>query len=156
MPTPDITIKRILAAIDGSKPSLDASEQAISLAAKYEAELIAVHVVSPDVRHGYLEDVITPGLPASLKEVVVLAMEKGQKYLDVVKQNASENKVEVQTDVLIGGSSIVKEIVQYSEEHKIDLIVIGTRGISGIKKMLLGSTASGILSYAHCPVLIIK
>jgi nucleotide-binding universal stress UspA family protein len=156
LPTPDITIKRILAAIDGSKPSLDASEQAISLAAKYEAELIAVHVVSPDVRHGYLEDVITPGLPASLKEVVVLAMEKGQKYLDVVKQNASENKVEVQTDVLIGGSSIVKEIVQYSEEHKIDLIVIGTRGISGIKKMLLGSTASGILSYAHCPVLIIK
>jgi nucleotide-binding universal stress UspA family protein len=156
LPTPDITIKRILAAIDGSKPSLDASEQAISLAAKYEAELIAVHVVSPDVRHGYLEDVITPGLPASLKEVVVLAMEKGQKYLDVLKQNASENKVEVQTDVLIGGSSIVKEIVQYSEEHKIDLIVIGTRGISGIKKMLLGSTASGILSYAHCPVLIIK
>ena len=143
-------------AIDGSKPSLDASEQAISLAAKYEAELIAVHVVSPDVRHGYLEDVITPGLPASLKEVVVLAMEKGQKYLDDVKQNASENKVEVRTEVLIGGSSVVKEIVEYAEEHQIDLIVIGTRGISGIKKMLLGSTASGVLSYARCPVLIVK
>ena len=156
MPTYDITIKKILIAIDGSKPSLDASEQAISLAAKYEAELIAVHVVSPDVRHGYLEDVITPGLPASLKEVVVLAMEKGQKYLDDVKQNASENKVEVRTEVLIGGSSVVKEIVEYAEEHQIDLIVIGTRGISGIKKMLLGSTASGVLSYAQCPVLIVK
>ena len=145
-----------MVAIDGSKPSLDASEQAISLAAKYEAELIAVHVVSPDVRYGYLEDVITPGLPASLKEVVVLAMEKGQKYLDDVMQNASENKVEVRTEVLIGASSVVKEIVEYAEEHKIDLIVIGTRGISGIKKMLLGSTASGVLSYAHCPVLIVK
>jgi nucleotide-binding universal stress UspA family protein len=156
LPTYDITIKKILIAIDGSKPSLDASEQAISLAAKYEAELIAVHVVSPDVRHGYLEDVITPGLPASLKEVVVLAMEKGQKYLDDVKQNASENKVEVRTEVLIGGSSVVKEIVEYAEEHQIDLIVIGTRGISGIKKMLLGSTASGVLSYAQCPVLIVK
>jgi nucleotide-binding universal stress UspA family protein len=156
LPTYDITIRKILVAIDGSKPSLDASEQAISLAAKYEAELIAVHVVSPDVRYGYLEDVITPGLPASLKEVVVLAMEKGQKYLDNVMQNASENKVEVRTEVLIGASSVVKEIVEYAEEHKIDLIVIGTRGISGIKKMLLGSTASGILSYAHCPVLIVK
>jgi len=156
LPTYDIPIKKILIAIDGSKPSLDASEQAISLAAKYEAELIAVHVVSPDVRHGYLEDVITPGLPASLKEVVVLAMEKGQKYLDDVKQNASENKVEVRTEVLIGGSSVVKEIVEYAEEHQIDLIVIGTRGISGIKKMLLGSTASGVLSYAQCPVLIVK
>jgi nucleotide-binding universal stress UspA family protein len=156
LPTYDITIRKILVAIDGSKPSLYASEQAISLAAKYEAELIAVHVVSPDVRYGYLEDVITPGLPASLKEVVVLAMEKGQKYLDNVMQNASENKVEVRTEVLIGASSVVKEIVEYAEEHKIDLIVIGTRGISGIKKMLLGSTASGILSYAHCPVLIVK
>jgi nucleotide-binding universal stress UspA family protein len=156
LPSYDITIKKILVAIDGSKPSLDASEQAISLAAKYEAELIAVHVVSPDVRHGFLEDVITPGLPASLKEVVVLTMEKGQKYLDDVKQNASENKVEVRTEVLIGASSVVKEIVEYADEHKIDLIVIGTRGISGIKKMLLGSTASGVLSYAHCPVLIVK
>jgi nucleotide-binding universal stress UspA family protein len=156
LPTYDITIKKILVAVDGSKPSLDASEEAISLAAKYEAELIVVHVVSPDVRYGYLEDVITPGLPASLKEVVVLAMEKGQKYLDEVKQNASENKVEVRTEVLIGATSVVKEIVEYAEEHKIDLIVIGTRGISGIKRMLLGSTASGVLSYAHCPVLIVK
>lgn len=156
MPTYDITIRKILVAVDGSKPSLDASEQAISLAAKYEADLIAVHVVSPGVRYDYLEDVITPGLPASLKEVIVLAMEKGQKYLDEVKQKASESKLEVQTEVLIGATSVVKEIVEYAAEHKIDLIVIGTRGISGIKRMLLGSTASGVLSYAHCPVLIVK
>lgn len=156
MPTYDITIRKILVAVDGSKPSLDASEQAISLAAKYEADLIAVHVVSPGVRYDYLEDVITPGLPASLKEVIGLAMEKGQKYLDEVKQKASESKLEVQTEVLIGATSAVKEIVEYAAEHKIDLIVIGTRGISGIKRMLLGSTASGVLSYAHCPVLIVK
>ena len=156
MPTYDITIRKILVAVDGSKPSLDASEQAISLAAKYEADLIAVHVVSPGVRYDYLEDVITPGLPASLKEVIGLAMEKGQKYLDEVKQKASESKLEVQTEVLIGATSVVKEIVEYAAEHKIDLIVIGTRGISGIKRMLLGSTASGVLSYAHCPVLIVK
>jgi nucleotide-binding universal stress UspA family protein len=156
LPTYDITIRKILVAVDGSKPSLDASEQAISLAARYEADLIAVHVVSPGVRYGYLEDVITPGLPASLKEVIVLAMEKGQKYLDEVKQKASESKLEVQTEVLIGATSVVKEIVGYAQEHKIDLIVIGTRGISGIKRMLLGSTASGVLSYAHCPVLIVK
>lgn len=156
MPTYDITIRKILVAVDGSKPSLDASEQAISLAAKYEADLIAVHVVSPGVRYDYLEDVITPGLPASLKEVIVLAMENGQKYLDEVKQKASESKLEVQTEVLIGATSVVKEIVEYAAEHKIDLIVIGTRGISGIKRMLLGSTASGVLSYAHCPVLIVK
>ncbi|MGZ5500248.1 MAG: universal stress protein [Nitrososphaeraceae archaeon] len=37
-----------------------------------------------------------------------------------------------------------------------DLIVIGTRGRSGIKKLLLGSTASGVVTYANCPVLVTK
>jgi nucleotide-binding universal stress UspA family protein len=46
--------------------------------------------------------------------------------------------------------------VEYAEEHKIDLIVIGTKGLSGIKKMLLGSTASGVVTYAHCPVMVVK
>jgi nucleotide-binding universal stress UspA family protein len=46
--------------------------------------------------------------------------------------------------------------VEYAEEHKIDLIVIGTKGRSGIKKMLLGSTASGVVTYAHCPVMVVK
>jgi nucleotide-binding universal stress UspA family protein len=151
-----ITIKKILVAVDGSIPSLEAAEHAITLAAKYGAELIALHVVSPDVRYGYLEDVITPGLPAPLKEVVILAMENGQKYLDEVKQKAIRNATKVQTEVIIGTTSVVKEIVEFAEEHEIDLIVVGTRGISGIKKMLLGSTASGVLSYAHCPVLIVK
>lgn len=50
----------------------------------------------------------------------------------------------------------MKSIVEYAEEHKIDLIVIGTKGLSGIKKMLLGSTASGVVTYAHCPVMVIK
>jgi nucleotide-binding universal stress UspA family protein len=151
-----ITVRKVLVAIDGSSPSMDASEHAILLAAKYKAELIAVHVVSPDVRYGYLEDVITPGLPGALKEVVLLAMKKGQMSLDKVKQSASESNLDIQTEVLIGADSVVKEIVHYAEEHKIDLIVVGTRGISGIKKMLLGSTASGVLSYAHCPVLVVK
>jgi nucleotide-binding universal stress UspA family protein len=142
--------------VDGSRPSLEAAEHAITLAAKYGAELIALHVVSPAVRYGYLEDIITPGLPAPLKEVVILAMENGQKYLDEVKQKAIRNATKVQTEVIIGTTSVVKEIVEFAEEHKIDLIVVGTRGISGIKKMLLGSTASGVLSYAHCPVLIVK
>ena len=50
----------------------------------------------------------------------------------------------------------MKSIVEYAEEHKIDLIVVGTRGMSGIKKMLLGRTASGVVTYAHCPVTVVK
>ncbi len=142
--------------MDGSKPSLDAAEQAIYLAEKHESELVALYVVSSDIRYGYLEDALTPGLPGPLKEIVMLAMERGQKHVDAVKQEASKTNVSVNTDVIIGNTSVVKAIVEYAEEHKIDLIVIGTRGMSGIKKMLLGSTASGVVTYAHCPVLIVK
>jgi nucleotide-binding universal stress UspA family protein len=46
--------------------------------------------------------------------------------------------------------------VIYSEKNNVDLIVVGTRGRTGFKKMLLGSVASRVVTYAHCPVLVIK
>ncbi len=150
------TIKKILVAVDGSKPSLDAAEHAINFAEKHESELTALYVVSSNVRYGYLEDDQTPGLSGPLKEIVMMAMERGQKHVDEVKQKVSKTNISVNTDVIIGNESVVKSIVEYAEEHNIDLIVIGTRGMSGIKKMLLGSTASGVVTYAHCPVLIVK
>ena len=52
--------------------------------------------------------------------------------------------------------SVLNTILEYVEEHNITLIVVGTRGRSGIKKMLLGSVASGLVTYASCPVLVIK
>jgi nucleotide-binding universal stress UspA family protein len=47
-------------------------------------------------------------------------------------------------------------IVNYAEKKMVDLIVIGTRGQSGFKKLLIGSVASDVLHYAHCPVMIVK
>jgi nucleotide-binding universal stress UspA family protein len=76
--------------------------------------------------------------------------------VDKVKQKASEKNVKVKTDVVIGISSVVKEIIKYAEKNRIDMIIIGSRGLSGIKKMLLGSVASGVVTYAHCPVLVAK
>ena len=58
-----MTIRRMLVAVDGSKPSIDAGVQAIDIAKRLDAELIALYVVSPDTRYDYLEDTITPKLP---------------------------------------------------------------------------------------------
>ena len=151
-----MAIRRILVAVDGSKPSIDASLQAIDIAKKYDAELIALYVVSPDIRYDYLEDVITPRLPRAPKDVMMIAMQKGEKRLDKVKQKALEKNVKVKTDVVIGLSNVVKEIIEYAEKNRIDMIVIGSRGLSGIRKMLLGSVSSGVLIYSHCPVLVTK
>ncbi|RPI81372.1 MAG: universal stress protein, partial [Nitrosopumilales archaeon] len=79
-----------------------------------------------------------------------------ERHVDKVKQKASEKNVKVKTDVVIGISSVVKEIIEYAEKNKVDMIVMGSRGLSGIKKMLLGSVASGVLIYSHCPVLVTK
>jgi nucleotide-binding universal stress UspA family protein len=152
----NVTINKILVAVDGSKASMDAGDQAINLAKKYEAELTALYVVSPDLRYGYLEDVRTAGWPGPLKNVVMMAIERGQKHADEVKQKATKTKINVRTDVVVSNTSVVKTIVEYAEEKKMDLIVIGTKGMSGFKKMLLGSTASGVVTYAHCPVLVVK
>ncbi len=52
--------------------------------------------------------------------------------------------------------SVVAAIVEYAESEDIDLIVIGTKGTSDIKNMFLGSTASGVVKYSTCPVMVVK
>lgn len=152
----NITIRKILVAVDGSKAALNAGNQAIDLAKKHQAELTALYVIPSDIRYDYLEDVDTARLPGPLKGTVMSAMEGGQKYVDAVKQKASETNISVRTDVVISSTSVVKTIVEYAEGKKMDLLVIGSKGMSGIKRMLLGSIASGVVTYAHCPVLVVK
>lgn len=154
--THDIIISKMLVAVDGSEPSLRAADKAIYLAQKHAAELIVLYIIPPNVRYGYTGDGVFLAYTGPLKEVVDIAMENGQKYVDEVKQKASSKDINIQTEVILGTSSIVKEIVEYSEKHNVDQIVVGCRGMSGIKKMLLGSTASGVVTYAHCPVMVVK
>ena len=59
-------------------------------------------------------------------------------------------------DRYIEGYGISNRGIDFAEKENIDLIVVGTRGRSGLKRLLLGSVASGIVNYAHCPVMIVK
>jgi nucleotide-binding universal stress UspA family protein len=80
---------------------------------------------------------------------------EGQEYLDTIKLEVGEidKDIQVRTE-LIASPSVVGGIVDFAERENINLIVVGTKGRSGLKKLLLGSVASGIINYAHCPVLI--
>jgi nucleotide-binding universal stress UspA family protein len=53
-------------------------------------------------------------------------------------------------------SRVGSAIVDYAERENVDLIVIGSRGRRGFKKMLLGSVASYVVTYAYCPVMVVK
>ena len=52
--------------------------------------------------------------------------------------------------------SVVEAITDFAVKKRVDLIVIGTRGLTGFKKLLLGSVTSGIVSHAHCEVLVVR
>ena len=64
----------------------------------------------------------------------------GQKIVDEVKNKTLAKNLNLQTEVLMDVGSVPKAIVEYAEKNNANLIVLGTRGISGIKRMLLGST----------------
>lgn len=146
-------IKRILVPLDGSKPSFKASIHAIDFAKKFDAELIALHVIDP--RYKDLGMAISPKSARS-REIKAKVREESEKIVDKVRQNAAQKDVNISMDVIDGYTSVVSDIVGYAKVNNVDLIVIGSRGMAGFKKLLIGSVASGVLSYAHCPVLIVK
>jgi len=147
-----LSISKILVALDGSDPSFNASTYAIDLAKRNDAELIVLYIVSP-VPYSQFEYANI----GRMKEIESMEMEKAQReVVDKVKQKATENNVSVKTEVLIKYTSVVKEIVEYAEDNKVDMIVIGSRGVTGLKKILLGSVANGVVTYSHCPVLVVK
>lgn len=147
---------KILVAVDGSQPSMNAADRAISLAKTYEARLTGLFVVPSDMRYGYLDDNTFSEWPAEIRRIVSNIIRAGEAYLDSVKERAINNAIQFDSKVILGEGSVVKAIVGYAEENDIELIIMGTIGISGFKRLLLGSTASGVVTYAHCPVLLVK
>ena len=64
--------------------------------------------------------------------------------------------MQIKSEIISSTNIALEAIVDYAEEKNFKLIVIGTRGKSGFKKLLLGSVASSVVTYAHCPVLVVK
>jgi nucleotide-binding universal stress UspA family protein len=62
----------------------------------------------------------------------------------------------LQTEVVVTATSIVSPIVEYAKKKNVDLIITGTRGRSEFKKVLLGSVASGVITRASCPIMVVK
>ena len=152
-----ITFSKMLVAIDGSDASMDAADYAIFLSKEHNAELLyALHVIHPadvDLSFGQIKE----ELPPSSYYIVANTnnKEEAQKYLDKVKLMANEKNVQIKTEI-IASPNVAGGIVDYAEDKDVNLIVVGTRGKSGFKKVLLGSVAGNVVTYAHCPVLVVK
>lgn len=79
-------------------------------------------------------------------------MQDSLKWTRQLTEEARQNRIELKTELVNSQRPVDYVMLEYAEKEGIDLIVIGTRGRTGLSKLVLGSVASGIVSYSHSPV----
>jgi len=145
-----LAVSKVLVGIDGSDHSFRAAQYALEISKKYVAKLIAVTVTyMPEKSRVSQQEAIEVG--AGLSE-----MDKAKTWFESFTQSARQNKIDLKTELVNSQRPVDYVILEYAEKEGIDLIVIGTRGRSGLSKIVLGSVASGIVTYSHSPVLVVK
>ena len=148
---------KILVGIDGSEFSRNAVNYALDLAMKYDSELFLLAIVPSKVHHGDSSGVFGMVSPSYFDEY----KKEAEKWFEEItnhinKETTIDTSTRVKSEVITTPFSTPASILNYAEERDVDLIVIGTRGRSGLKKMLLGSVASDVVTYSYCPVLVVK
>lgn len=147
----DVNIEKILVPVDGSEFSLNAAKYAIRIAKDENAQLLCIHIITPRIPYGYSTSIPTTDKShADIKDKV-------ESWFDKVRQIAkNEGLPAVKTDVLVDVKSVSESILNYSANENIDLIVIGTKGRTGLKRFLMGSVANAVIQHAHCHVLLVR
>lgn len=147
-----------MVAIDGSEPSLDAAGYAISLADVYHSDLTALYVVSSRTSDDYDSDMQDEMMPESVKRVMDEARKESDPWFTRIRDEikSQESSIKFHSKIIISAMKASGTIVNYAENTNVELIVVGTRGRTGFKRLLLGSVASDVVTYAHCPVLVVK
>lgn len=129
--------ERILVLTDGSEYSQRAGRQAVDLAEKLDATVVVTHII--DQR-----------LPISFD----ILEDRGKGYINEIRNYANEKEVKSE-DLLIYGSP-KNDVMIISRKSEVDIIVMGTKGATGIKSVVLGSFAQFVLKKIDLPILLIK
>jgi nucleotide-binding universal stress UspA family protein len=149
----DIPLNRILVPLDGSDWSFRAAKYAIKIAKMANAEIVCVHAVVSLPSTAYANVHAGVLIPRYIEE----SKKEAQKWYDEVNIIAKKSGVvRLSADTILDVSSVADAIISYTERNNVDLIIMGTKGRTGLKKFLLGSVASGVLSHAKCPVLVVR
>ena len=135
--------ERILVAVDGSPFADAAVDQAISLGGICNSEIFVISVVAL-----YPEQMeVAPALVETMSGDV-------RKHLDQAKEKIEKADISCETIVHMGGQPH-QFIIQEAKDKGIDLILMGTHGRSGLKRILLGSVAQNVIGHAPCPVMVV-
>jgi nucleotide-binding universal stress UspA family protein len=146
---------KILVAVDGSKNARRAAKSAVTLAERNAAELVVISVVPrPSYLFAPVSGVGVP--PMDLGDYYNYASRDAEAWVNEVVSLAKARSVTAKGHVLKASLSIVKSITDCAEDEEADLIVLGTRGLGGFNRLLLGSVSSGVVAHAGCSVLVVR
>ena len=148
LPAASITFRRIVVPTDFSDSSMKALNYAKQLAKKFKAKLILSHSIA--MQYFLTSDEYAPyDLPVLMEQAEKRA--RGQMR-DLVAQT-QRGGTKVESSMQIGHAG--QEICASAEAERADLIVTATHGLTGLKRLLMGSTAEYVVRHATCPVLVI-
>jgi nucleotide-binding universal stress UspA family protein len=151
---------RILVAVDGSDTSMNAADYAITLARRDKnndnneaAEVFVINVI--DIPP------IFKMLPSDTrKQLIRIGRQQANQIFDIIEEIAKSQggaNLKINTEMVeTSSASAAYEIIKYAKEKEVDLIVVGTKGRSGMSKVLLGSVASKVVTYSPCSVLVVR
>lgn len=140
-------LRRILFATDFSRASRAAWRQARNLASSPRCELFVAHVLqmpSPLSPDGF-------PLPRTADELAAAARREAEEAIGSILKEARRSRFRA-TGLLLTGKP-EKAIARAARKHRADVVVVGTRGRTGLPRLLLGSVAARIIAEAPCPVL---
>lgn len=136
-------ISNILVPLDDSKDSVRGLDKAISIAKESGAKITGINVVA-----------VAPTLASTVINYKKFLTKKAETLLDSAKKNCEKQEVKFSSKIQYG--SPASKIVETAEKGKFDLVVIGSRGIGGIKGAILGSVANTVVNKSKVSVLVVK
>ena len=144
---------KILFPTDGSIHSLHAAKYVAELAKNYGSKITLLHILEISTGDDPIEIYEDSWIAPLWKEKVI--KERGKKVIETTKEILNEYGISYKTKVFIHGHPS-ETIIEIAEKDEVDLIVMGSHGLSGIKRFMLGSVADRVSHYAPCPVLIVR
>ncbi|HYY29082.1 MAG TPA: universal stress protein [Chthoniobacterales bacterium] len=149
----ELTYKQILVPIDFSEQSRRSVSYAARFASRYNATLQLLHVLE------------IPDYSLAHRQYRPESADRHKPELDAAEDDARENLAAIEDQLRNRGNKVetylrvgcpFDEIVQMAKHLGVDLIILGSRGLTGLKHLLLGSTAERVVEHARCPVLVVK
>lgn len=137
--------KRILVPMTYSEESEKALAHALSNFP--DAEITVIHVINPHVHYG------TEGY-VGYEQILEEEQRNAEELFETATHIAEEHDATISTEQLTGHTP--RTIVEYAEEHDFDQLVLGSRGRSGIPRLLLGSVAEAVTRRSPIPVTIVR